>query len=444
MRRSGSTACVLLLSLCGPLAAQPVFVDATRDAGLDFTHRNSKTPRKYLPEAMSGGVAIFDYDRDGWMDVFFVNGAALDYPHTQGQEPDKSRPEFWNRLYRNQGDGTFQDVTQRLGLRGRGYGMGAAVGDIDNDGFPDLAVTQAATGDAPALTLYRNDQGRRFIDITEEAKLVARGWATSAAFLDYDQDGLLDLFVCRYMEWRFDVDHGCGLDTAIGRTYCHPDLFEPISNYLFRNRGDGTFEDVSESAGIAPHRGKSLGVDIADFNNDGRPDIAVANDSYPQFLFHNQGDGTFEEGGALAGVAFDGDGREFAGMGIAADDLNDDGLPDLVITTLSQQRYAFFLNLGDGLFDYQTDSTGLGLLTRLRAGWGTTHRRLRPRRATRGVLRQRARHGQHRAISTACPLPAGADAPALREWEVHGSVAAPRGAVFGCPRRAGRGRRRPR
>ena len=371
MADTGSIAVsVFLLTLAAPLGAQIAFRDATAESGLVFRHQSSKTPRKYLPETMSGGVAIFDYDRDGWMDVFFVNGARLEYPHPQGKEPDKSQPEFWNRLFRNKGDGTFEDVTELVGLQGRGYGMGVAVGDIDNDGFPDLLVTQSATEDAPAATLYRNNGGRRFTDATEGAGLAARGWATSAAFVDYDRDGALDLCIARYMDWRFDVDHGCGLETSAGRTYCHPDLFEAASSYLFRNRGDGTFEDVSEQSGIAAHPGKGLGVATADFDNDGWADIAVANDSHPQFLFRNQGDGTFEEEAVLAGAAYDADGREFAGMGIAAQDFNADGRTDLLITALSQQRYAFFENLGEGLFDYRTDASGLGLITRLLSGWG--------------------------------------------------------------------------
>ena len=360
----------LAVLFVGTTGAQIQFVDATQEAGLDFVHHSSKTPRKYLPETMSGGVAILDYDQDGWMDIFFVNGAELRYPHPQGREPDKSRREYWNRLFRNQRDGTFEDVTERTGLRGRGYGMGVAVGDIDDDGFPDLVVTRAATGDVPALSLYRNDGGRRFVDITDQAGVAVRGWATSAAFVDYDLDGDLDLFVCRYMNWRFDVDHGCGLDTPIGRSYCHPDLFEPVSNHLLRNEGGGSFVDVSDASGIAAHRGKALGVVVADFDDDGYPDLAVANDSHPQFLFRNLRDGTFEEEAVLAGVAYDADGHEFAGMGIVADDISGDGLPDLLITTLSQQRYAFFQSAGDNLFEYRTDSSGLGLITRLRAGWG--------------------------------------------------------------------------
>ena len=370
--RAWKPAAVAAAGLCWLAAAAgpALFEDATEAAGVDFRHHNSKTPRKYLPESMSGGVAVLDYDQDGWMDVFFVNGARLEYPFPQGQEPDKSDPVYWNRMFRNNGDGTFRDVTAELGLAGRGYGMGAAAGDFDNDGDADLAVTNAATGDVPALALYRNDGGKRFVDVTESAGIEARGWATSAGFVDYDNDGWLDLFVCRYLEWRFDQDSGCGLETPQGRSYCHPDLFEPISNLLYRNNGDGSFTDLSEASGIARHPGKGLGVAFADFNDDDRIDIAVANDSYPQFLFRNEGDGTFREIGLLAGCAYNEDGEDFAGMGVVFEDLNDDSRPDLLITTLSQQRFALFYNQGEELFEYASDSSNLGRITQLLSGWG--------------------------------------------------------------------------
>ena len=364
------TAAVVALCCLAAASAPGLFVDDTASAGLRFQHRASKTPRKYLPETMGGGVAVLDYDQDGWMDVFFVNGARLELGFSQGKEPDKSDPAYWNRLFRNNGDGTFRDVTAETGLAGRGYGMGAAVGDIDNDGFPDLVVTNAATGDVPAVIIYRNQAGKRFTDVTSAAGVQARGWATSAGFLDYDNDGHLDLFVCRYLDWRFDQDRGCGLETPQGRTYCHPDLFRPVANLLFRNAGDGTFRDVSGTAGIAKHAGKGLGVAFADFNSDGWMDIAVANDSYPQFLFRTQGDGTFQEIALASGAAYDENGEEFAGMGVSFDDLDDDGRPDLLITTLSQQRFAVFYNQGEEQFSYASDSSGLSRITRLLSGWG--------------------------------------------------------------------------
>ncbi len=353
-----------------PGAAAQRFEDVTAQAGIDFRHDNSKTPRKYLPETMGGGLAVLDADGDGWMDLYFVNGAELRFPQPAGAEPEKADPRFWNRLYRNNRDGTFRDATEAYGLQGRGYGMGAAAGDYDNDGDPDLLVTNAATGEAPAAVLYRNEEGRRFIDVTAEAGLHARGWATSAGFFDYDNDGDPDLLILRYMQWRFDVDSRCGLETSYGRAYCHPDLFDPATDYLYRNNGDGTFTDVSESSGIADRPGKGLGAAFADYDSDGYLDIAVANDSFPQFLFRNRGDGSFSEEALLAGSAYDDDGREFAGMGAAFDDLDDDGRPDLVTTTLSQERYALFYNAGEGAFDYAAGVSGLGAATQLFSGWG--------------------------------------------------------------------------
>ena len=348
----------------------PLFVDATESSGLQFRHSASKTDRKYLPETMSGGVAILDVDRDGHMDVFFVNGAEIQHPHASGQEPEKTGPEFWNRLFRNNGDGTLSDVTLEYGLQGSGYGMGVAVGDYDNDGYPDLAVTKLGTGPHPAVTLYRNESGRKFADVTGQARLQAEGWASSAGFFDYDRDGHLDLFVCRYLTWDFGQDHRCGTRTEAGRSYCHPDVFEPISLYLFRNNGDGTFSDVSAEAGIHDSRGKALGVAFSDYDNDGWTDISVANDQLQQFLFRNNGDGKFSELSLLAGVAFDDDGNDFSGMGTDFSDLDNDGFPDIVTTTLSEEQFAFFRNRGDGQFRYETDSTHLGRATQSLTGWG--------------------------------------------------------------------------
>ena len=363
-------AALSLLPVLPPDAAAQRFADATAQAGIDFRHDGSPTPRKYLPETMGGGAAVLDADGDGWMDLYFVNGAALRFPHPEGLEPDKSDPRFWNRFYRNNGDGTYSDATAEYALQGRGYGMGAAVGDYDNDGDPDLVVTNAATGDVPAATLYRNEEGRRFADVTLAAGLRVRGWAAGAGFFDYDNDGDLDLLILRYMQWRFDVDYRCGLETSYGRAYCHPDLFAPATALLYRNNGDGTFADVSAVAGIADHPGKGLGAAFADYDGDGRLDFAAANDSFPLFLFRNRGDGSFSEEALLAGAAYDDDGAEFAGMGAAFDDLDDDGRPDLVVTTLSQERYALFYNAGGGAFDYSTGRSGLGAGTQLFSGWG--------------------------------------------------------------------------
>ncbi len=359
-----------LLALAAGTAVAQRFEDVLARTGIDFVHAPSKTPRKYLPETMGGGVALLDADLDGRLDVFFVNGAGLSFPHAEGVEPDKSDPKHWNRLYINRGDWRFEDVTETYALQGRGYGMGAAVGDYDNDGDPDLLVTSLGTGDSPAAQLYRNDAGRRFVEVTREAGIDAQGWATSAGFFDADNDGDLDLLILRYMRWRFDVDHRCGMEASHGRSYCHPDLFPPESNVFYRNNGDGTFSDASASSGIADHAGKGLGLAFADYDQDGWTDIAIANDSHRQFLFRNLGNGEFSEEALIAGTAFDDHGAEFAGMGILFEDLDDDGRADLVVTTLSQERYALFFNAGGGLFDYSTGRSGLGSATQLFAGWG--------------------------------------------------------------------------
>ena len=346
------------------------FEDVTDTTGIPFRHQASATPRKYLPETMGGGVAILDANLDGRMDIFFVNGARLHFPHAEGSEPDKSEPEYWNRLYLNRGELRFEDATERFGLRGLGYGMGAAVGDYDNDGDADLLVTHAATGAVPAARLYRNEAGQRFSDVTRLAGIEVRGWTTGAGFFDADNDGDLDLLVLRYMRWRFDVDKRCGMEASYGRSYCHPDQFPPETNLFLRNQGDGTFLDASESSGLSDHPGKGLGVAFADYNLDGFMDVFVANDSYPQYLFRNIGDARFSEEGLEAGLAYDDHGDEFAGMGALFDDLDGDGLPDVLVTTLSQERYALFFNAGTGLFDYSTAVSGLGTLTQLLAGWG--------------------------------------------------------------------------
>ena len=341
------------------------YVDVTSASGLHFLHRNSATSSKYLIESATGGVALLDYDSDGWLDVFFVNGAKLKDPQPDAEIPEKSSPEFWNRLFKNNHDGTFTDVTEKAGLQGRGYGMGVAAADYDNDGFTDLYVTNYADS-----ILYHNNGNGSFTDVTAKAKIKTEGWTTSAGFFDYDKDGYLDLFVCRYVQWSFAGNIYCGEKKPGGRAYCHPDNFKPISNYLFRNNGDGTFTDVSEPSRIKASEGKGLGVAFADFNNDGLLDISVANDSYQQFLFKNNGNRTFTEMGVIAGVGYTEDGKTFAGMGTDFVDIDDDGLPDIVTTALSNESYAFFHNNGDESFTYATLTSNLGEITRLFAGWG--------------------------------------------------------------------------
>ncbi|PYV08821.1 MAG: RNA-binding protein, partial [Acidobacteria bacterium] len=333
---SGVALVVVLVSVPAQPDDAVRFTDVTAASHIAFVHRNSAAGNKYLIETMTGGVALLDFDADGWLDVFLVNGAALRAPHTDRDRLDKSAPEFWNRLFRNNRDGTFTDVTERAGVAGRGYGMGAAVGDYDNDGFPDLYVTNY--GDS---ILYHNNGDGTFTDVTARAGVKTEGWTTSAGFFDFDNDGDLDLFVCRYLRRSFANHVRCSAGDGVA-SYCHPDRFEPVSNYLFRNNGDGTFTDASRSSGIAASPGKGLGVAFADFDGDGRIDVSVANDSHPQSLFRNNGDGTFREVAFESGVAYTDEGKTFSGMGTDFADVDGDGLPDIITTTLSMESYAFF------------------------------------------------------------------------------------------------------
>ncbi len=319
------------------------FVDVTAAVGVDFTHEASPTSQKYLPETMGVGVAVFDYDGDGRLDLFFVNGARIDDPMPKGATPLKDGARYWNRLYRQTESGRFEDVTARAGLAGSGYGQGVAVGDYDNDGDEDLYVT-ALGGNR----LYRNDGGH-FTDVTAEAGVAGSGWSTSAAFVDFDGDGRLDLFVCRYLDWSFAANPYCGEPAPGPRAYCHPDRFRGIPALLYHNEGGGRFRDVSREAGVANPEGKSLGVAIADYNGDGLVDLFVANDSVREFLYRNRG-GRFDEVGLAAGTALDQEGRAYAGMGVDFADYDNDGRPDVIVTNLSNERYALSRNAGDGTF----------------------------------------------------------------------------------------------
>ncbi len=341
------------------------FTEVTKQSGVAFVNQNSPTSEKYLIEAMTGGVAVIDFDNDGWQDIFLVNGAAIHSGQTDADSLAKTDSKYWNRLYRNNHDGTFTDVTVKAGVSGSGYGMGVAVGDIDNDGYDDLLVTNYGSA-----VLYHNNRNGTFTDVTKKSGLAVEGWMSSAGFFDYDNDGHLDLFICRYLDWSFAKNIFCGSRAEGGRSYCHPDNFKPIGSYLFHNNGDGTFTDVSAKSKVGTTPGKSLGVAFADFNGDGYPDVSIANDSFQQFLFLNQKDGTFQETGMSEGTGYTDEGKTFAGMGTDAGDLDNDGKPDIVSTALSNETYSYFHNLGNGAFSYDTNISRLGAATKLLGGWG--------------------------------------------------------------------------
>jgi enediyne biosynthesis protein E4 len=340
------------------------FSDIAAKAGLDFVLRNDASPRKYQVEAMTGGVAVLDYDNDGWEDIYFVNGAKL-------PEMKKTAPQFWNRLYHNNHDGTFSDVTEQAGVRGEGYAMGVAVGDYDNDGEQDLFIVGVNRNQ-----LLRNNGRGRFEDVTEKAGLrgldAQRGkmWSVSAAWLDYDNDGDLDLFVVNYCKWRPELDPYCGAQKEGWRTYCYPDRYEGLPNQLFRNNGDGTFSDVSNASGVGQHIGKGMGMAIADYDGDGWVDVFVANDTLPNFLFRNTGKGGFEEVGLLSGVALNDSGKPVSSMGVDFRDYDNDGLPDVIVSALEGETYPLFRNRGKGFFADGTWASGLGAETVKRSGWG--------------------------------------------------------------------------
>ena len=365
---------IIALALVGCLiAAAPApevqFSDVTQAFGIDFKHENSATSNKYLIETMGGGVALLDYDNDGRLDIFFTNGAKIDDPMPSGKMPDKSDRKFWNRLYHQNADGTFTDVTEKAGLTGAQqnyYAMGAAVGDYDNDGFEDIYVTGYGGN-----TLYHNNGNGTFTDVTKTAGVAAGGWSASAGFFDYDNDGKLDIFVTRYLDWSFKTNRYCGEQKPGYRAYCHPDNYDGVTNILYHNNGDGTFTDVSQKAGIANPSGKGLGVTFADYDGDGFTDIFVANDSVQCFLYHNNGNGTFSEVGLLAGVGYNEDGKAFAGMGADFSDFDNDGRPDVVVTDLSNERYMLFRNNGDGTFRDVTNASGVGAATLAFSGWST-------------------------------------------------------------------------
>jgi hypothetical protein len=345
-------------------SSAPVF-DVKHPRGLDFKHVNSPTPQKYLIETMGGGVALLDYNNDGLLDIFLVNSGDLTNPMHTPEKFNRQDPKNWNRLYRQNPDGSFTDVTKEAGLASAGdgnYGIGVAVGDYDNDGFPDLYVTSYGKN-----VLYHNNGDGTFTDVTAKAGVAAGGWSSSAGFFDYDNDGHLDLFVTRYMLWDTQTSKICGQEW---QTYCPPGEFPPTTNILYRNRGDGTFEDVSQRSGISASKGRSLGVSFADYDGDGFTDVFVANDGMRQFLFHNNGNGTFTELALEAGAGLTDAGKPISGMGTVFQDYDNDGRPDILVTVLPREVYALFHNDGNGLFSYRSLQAGLGLLSAASSGWG--------------------------------------------------------------------------
>ena len=345
------------------LSAQIRFEDVAQRAGISFKLSNGATGRAHQIELMPGGVAALDFNNDGCMDIFFTNGA-------MSPSLDKSRPEFHNRLFKNNCDGTFTDVTDRAGVAGYGYSMAVAVADYDNDGFPDIFVAGVDHN-----ILYHNLRNGSFEDVTRKAGLegvdpkYGKMWSISAGWFDADNDGFLDLFVSNYVAWDPKTELFCG--TPSTPLYCHPDNYHGRPNQLFRNNHDGTFTDISQSSGIAKSIGKSMGVAFGDFNRDGLMDVFVANDSTRNLLFQNQGNGRFREVGLEMGVSYGDSGRPVAGMGADFRDYNNDGLPDIVLTGMVNDSFLLFRNQGKPFFfeDYGIQS-GLTAVTRQLTGWG--------------------------------------------------------------------------
>ena len=339
-------------------APVPQFSNVQPESGIGFTLANAPTTGKRLIETMPGGLAAFDFDGDGRVDLFFANGNAT-------SAAAKAGPPFHNRLYRNLGEFRFEDVTEAAGLQGRGFAMGAAAADFDNDGDPDLFVPGVGQP-----TLYRNAGNGRFEDITTAAGLGSSPWSVAAAWIDVDRDGWLDLFVVNYLDWNEKADRFCGDRLRDLRVYCHPKFYAGLPNQLYRNRRDGTFEDISKASGIAAHVGKGMSVGVADFDADGRDDLFVTNDGVPNFLFRNVDGTRFEESGLLAGVALPGFGRPVSSMGVAVGDTTGDGRPDLLVTALKGETFPLFVNDGNLTFHDGTHQARLSGPSSQRSGWG--------------------------------------------------------------------------
>lgn len=368
MRRTVAVAFLIAgsASIAAPPAPAPAairFEEVAARSGVHFELRNGAGGQFHQIELMVGGVAVLDYNNDGCMDIFFTNGGEI-------TSLRKTGPKFSNRLFRNNCDMTFTDVTEEAGVAGDGYSMGAAAADFDNDGFTDLYVVGVNRN-----ILYRNLGNGHFADITSQAGVAGidsksgkKPWSVSAGWLDYDNDGWLDLFVSNYVEWDAAKEQRCG--STEEQYYCHPSVYRGLPGQLFHNNRDGTFTDVSQKSGIGGYVGKGMGVAFADMDGDGFTDIFVANDSTRNFLFHNKGDGTFEETGLESGVALRDDGAAIAGMGVDFRDFDNDGRPDLIVSGMINDTFQLFRNRGGGDFENYGLRTGLSMATRQMTGWG--------------------------------------------------------------------------
>jgi enediyne biosynthesis protein E4 len=364
----GGAISVVLCSLVSEFVCRPAASAESNLAPIHFSSRpiafsldSSETPQRHAPETMAGGVAVFDYDSDGNLDIFFTNGADI-------SSLQKTSPKYWNRLFRNNGDGTFTDVTEKAGLAGTGYDTGVAIGDFDNDGYEDIFVAGVHRN-----TLYHNNGDGTFSDVTEKAGLskpdkeYGQLWSVGAAWVDVNNDGLLDLFVVNYLTWDVNKEPDCKFEGK--PEYCHPKFYKELPSQLFLNKGDGTFVDISARSGIRSHLGKGMAVGMADYDGDGLPDLFVANDKLSNFLFHNKGNAQFEEVAFEAGVALPEHGNLISGMGVDFRDLNNDGYPDIALVALSQESFPIYENDKKGAFVEITAKSGMALLSNPMSGY---------------------------------------------------------------------------
>jgi hypothetical protein len=353
-----------LLFLCGTALAQdaPPAAIHFSSRSIPFSLDSSESPQRHAPETMAGGVAVFDYDRDGHPDIFFTNGADIN-------TLKKDSAKYWNRLFRNNGDGTFTDVTEKAGLKGTGFDTGVAIGDYDNDGYEDIFVSGVYRN-----TLYHNNGDGTFTDVTEKAGLAHWNdkefgplWSIAAAWVDINNDGLLDLFVVNYLSWNGSKEPDCKYKGK--PEYCHPKFYKETPSQLFLNSGKGTFTDISEQAGIRAHPGKGMSAAIADYDNDGLPDIFVTNDKLFNYLFHNKGNNRFEEVGFDAGVALPAHGNLISGMGCDFRDWNNDGFPDIALSALENETFPLYQNASGAGFDEVTARSKMTILSNPMSGY---------------------------------------------------------------------------